>query len=43
MRRVRLPNQITGPNAGGPPLFPTPTLLAARIGQFCRWAHSTTP
>ena len=28
------PNQITGPNAGGPRQFPTRTPLAARVGQF---------
>ena len=32
------PNQITGPNAGGPRQSPIPTPLAARVGQFCRWA-----
>ena len=31
-------NQITGPNAGGPRQFPIRTPLAARIGQFWRWA-----
>jgi hypothetical protein len=30
------PNQITGPNAGGPRRFSIPTLLAARVGQFWR-------
>ena len=28
------PNQITGPNAGGPRQFPIRTPLAARVGQF---------
>jgi hypothetical protein len=32
------PNQIIGPNAGGPRQFPIPTPLAARVGQFWRWA-----
>jgi hypothetical protein len=31
------PNQITGPNAGGPRQFPIRTLLAARAGQFHRY------
>jgi len=30
------PNQITGPNAGGPRQFPIRTPLAARVGQFWR-------
>ena len=30
------PNQITGPNAGGPRQFPTPAPQAARVGQFWR-------
>ena len=29
-------NQITGPNAGGPPQFTIRTPLTARVGQFCR-------
>jgi hypothetical protein len=29
-----MPNQITGPNAGGPPQLPMPRSLAARVGQF---------
>jgi len=32
------PNQITGPNAGGPRQLPVPTPLTARVGQFCRSA-----
>ena len=32
-----MPNQITGPNAGGPRQFSIPTPLAARVGQFWRW------
>jgi len=32
------PNQITGPNAGGPRQFPILTPLAARVGQFWRSA-----
>jgi len=32
----RKPNQITGPNAGGPRQVPIPTPLAARVGQFWR-------
>jgi len=31
-------NKVTGPNAGGPRQFPIPTPLAARVGQFWRWA-----
>jgi hypothetical protein len=31
---TKTPNQITGPNAGGPRPFPTRTPLAARVGQF---------
>ena len=31
-----LPNNITGPNAGGPRQFPIRTPLAARVGQFWR-------
>ena len=31
-------HEITGPNAGGPRQFPIPTPLAARAGQFWRWA-----
>jgi hypothetical protein len=30
----RLPNKITGPNAGGQRQFPIRTSLAARVGQF---------
>ena len=33
---TRMPNPITGPNAGGPREFPIPKSLAARVGQFCR-------
>ena len=33
-----MPNKITGPNAGGLRQLPIPTSLAARVGQFCRWA-----
>jgi hypothetical protein len=33
-----MPNKITGPNAGGPRQFPIRTPLAARVGQFWRWA-----
>jgi len=36
----RTPNKITGPNAGGPRQFPIRTPLAARVGQFWRWAAS---
>ena len=35
-----MPNQITGPNAGGPREFPIRTPLTARVGQFRR---SATP
>ena len=31
-----MPNQITGPNAGGLRQFPIRTPLAARVGQFWR-------
>jgi hypothetical protein len=31
-------NKVTGPNAGGPHQFPTRTPLAARVGQFRRYA-----
>lgn len=30
------PNQISGPNAGGPRELPIPTPLTARVGQFHR-------
>ena len=36
------PNKITGPNAGGPRQFPIQTPLAARVGQFWRWARAYT-
>ena len=36
------PNQVTAPNAGGPRQFPIRTSLAARIGQFYRWARGGT-
>ena len=29
-----MPNQITGPNAGGSRQFPIRTPLAARVGEF---------
>ena len=32
----RMPNQVTGPNAGGLRQFPIRTPLAARVGHFCR-------
>lgn len=35
---MKLPNLITGPNAGGPRQFPIRTSLTARVGQFRRWA-----
>jgi hypothetical protein len=35
-----LPNQVTGPNAGGPRQFTIQTPLAARVGQFWRSALS---
>jgi len=38
-RRMKLANQITGPNAGEPRQFPIWALLAARVGQFCRSAQ----
>jgi hypothetical protein len=31
-----LPNQLTGPHAGGPRQLPMRTPLAARVGQFWR-------
>ena len=31
-----LPNQVTGPNAGGPRWLAMRTRWAARVGQFCR-------
>lgn len=34
VRRLEEPNQITGPNAGGPRQLPIPTPPAARVGQF---------
>jgi hypothetical protein len=37
--KAALPNKITEANAGGPTLLAIPTLWAARIAQFCRWAH----
>jgi len=33
---VNLPNQITGPNAGGPCQLTMRTRWAARVAQFCR-------
>ncbi|MCW5550576.1 MAG: hypothetical protein KIS67_00280 [Verrucomicrobiae bacterium] len=36
MNTKKMPNQVTGPNAGGPRQLPIPTSLAARVGQFCR-------
>lgn len=33
---TRSPNQITGPNAGGPRQFSVRTPLTARVGQFWR-------
>jgi hypothetical protein len=33
-------NKITGPNAVGPRQFSIRTLLAARVGQFHRWAQA---
>jgi hypothetical protein len=35
----RLPNKITGANAGGRRLLAISTRWAARIAQFCRSAH----
>jgi hypothetical protein len=36
-----MPNQITGPNAGGPRQFPIRTPLTARVGQFWRSPNPT--
>jgi hypothetical protein len=38
-----LPNQITGPNAGGPREFPIPAPLTACVGQFGRSAMPLRP
>ena len=37
-----LPNQITGPNAGGRCQFPIRIPLAARVGQFNRSVKQVT-
>jgi hypothetical protein len=39
---IRAANQITGPNAGGPGQFSIRTSLAARVGQFRRYADAAT-
>ena len=36
-----VPNQITGPKAGGPIQLPLRTPQAARVGQFWRWPSQT--
>ena len=36
MTPSRLPNKITGANAGGPRQLPIRTRWAARVAQFCR-------
>ena len=33
---MKWPNNITGPNAGGPRQLPMLTNWAARVTQFCR-------
>ena len=38
LNSLKVANQITGPNANGQSRFPFPTLLTARVGQFCRSA-----
>jgi hypothetical protein len=38
--RAILPNQITGPNAGGRRQSAVRTVLAARVGQFRRWVKA---